>query len=59
MKSDSAKTELNKLADVFTKYPETNILVEGHTDDTVTDEFNVSLSEKRAKSVSGYLNQKA
>ncbi len=58
MKSDSAKTELNKLADVFTKYPETNILVEGHTDDTGTDEFNMSLSEKRAKSVSGYLESK-
>ncbi len=56
--SDSAKTELNKLADVFTKYPETNILVEGHTDDTGTDEFNMSLSEKRAKSVSGYLESK-
>src|SRR5438093_5107633 len=56
--SDSAKAELNRLADVFTKYPETNILVEGHTDDTGTDEFNMSLSEKRAKSVAGYMESK-
>src|SRR6266487_3682722 len=56
--SDSAKTELNKLADVFTKYPDTNILVEGHTDDTGTDEFNMALSEKRAKSVAGFLQAK-
>jgi len=53
--SDSAKASLDKLADIFTKYPETNILVEGHTDDTGTDEFNMQLSEKRAYAVSNYL----
>ncbi|MEO8116199.1 MAG: OmpA family protein [Bacteroidota bacterium] len=53
--SDSAKASLIKLAEIFTKYPETNILVEGHTDDTGTDEFNMQLSEKRAYAVSNYL----
>lgn len=53
--SDSAKASLDKLAEVFTKYPETNILVEGHTDDTGTDAFNMQLSEKRAYAVSNYL----
>lgn len=53
--SDSAKASLDKLAGIFTKYPETNILVEGHTDDTGTDEFNMQLSEKRAYAVSNYL----
>ncbi len=56
--SDSAKMNLDKLGDVFIKYPETNILVEGHTDDTGPDAFNMQLSEKRAKSVSGYLESK-
>ena len=56
--SDSAKASLDKVAGVFNDYPETNILVEGHTDDTGTDEFNMQLSEKRAKSVSGYLQSK-
>src|SRR6478736_3814740 len=32
--SDSAQINLNKVAKIFKKYPETNILVEGHTDDT-------------------------
>ncbi len=56
--SDSAKQNLDKLADVFIKYPETNILVEGHTDDTGPDAYNMQLSEKRAYSVSGYLESK-
>ena len=55
---DSAKANLDKLGDVFIKYPETNILVEGHTDDTGPDEYNMQLSERRAKSVSGYLESK-
>ena len=56
--SESANAELDKLAGIFTKYPDTNILVEGHTDDTGTDEFNMALSEKRAKSVAGFLQSK-
>jgi len=55
---DSAKIDLGKLAEVFAKYPETNILVEGHTDDTGPDDFNMTLSERRAKSVAGYLQSK-
>lgn len=56
--SADAKTDLDKLSGVFLEYPETNILVEGHTDDTGSDEFNMQLSEKRAKAVSGYLTAK-
>src|ERR1700712_1717130 len=53
--SDSAKYNLQKIAVVFNKYPETIILVEGHTDNTETDEYNMELSKKRAYSVSDYL----
>ncbi len=56
--SDSAKASLNKMSGIFNEYPETNILVEGHTDDTGTDEFNMQLSEKRAKAVADYLETK-
>ena len=56
--SADAKTDLDKLSGVFVQYPETNILVEGHTDDTGSDDFNMNLSEKRAKSVSSYLTAK-
>lgn len=56
--SDSAKTSLEKVAGVFVEYPETNILVEGHTDDTGSDTYNMQLSEKRAQAVSDYLTSK-
>jgi len=56
--SDSYKSDLASAADVFTKYPETNIVIEGHTDDTGSDELNMALSEKRAKAVKAFLLSK-
>ncbi len=49
-----AKTNISKLATILAKYPDTNILVTGHTDSDGADEYNQILSEKRAKSVSDY-----
>lgn len=46
---------LDKLAKVFIDFPDTNILVVGHTDSTGSEEYNMALSEKRAKSVTSYL----
>ena len=56
--SDSATMGLDKIAGVFTEYPETDILIEGHTDDTGTDEYNMTLSEQRAETVAAYLETK-
>jgi len=56
--SEAARTNLEKVAGVFVKYPETNILIEGHTDDTGSPEYNMELSRKRAYSVSEYLQTK-
>jgi len=56
--SEVAKTNLEKVAGVFVKYPETNLLIEGHTDDTGPADFNMELSKKRAYSVSEYLQSK-
>lgn len=50
-----SKTSLTELAKILNKYPDTNILIEGHTDDTGTDEHNMTLSKNRAQSVSFYL----
>ena len=56
--SEAAKVNLAKVANVFVKYPETNILVEGHTDNTGSPEYNMELSKKRAYAVSDYLASK-
>jgi outer membrane protein OmpA-like peptidoglycan-associated protein len=52
--SDSYKDDLSAAAGVFKKYPDTHILVEGHTDDTGKDEYNMQLSQKRAEAVVQY-----
>jgi outer membrane protein OmpA-like peptidoglycan-associated protein len=53
--SESYKDDLAAAAGVFKNNPETNILVEGHTDDTGSDEVNMNLSQKRAEAVSAFL----
>ncbi len=52
--TDVAKTNIGNLSKILNKYKDTEVLVEGHTDATGTDEYNQSLSERRASSVSGY-----
>ncbi|HEU4365258.1 MAG TPA: OmpA family protein [Candidatus Krumholzibacteria bacterium] len=51
----ASRTNLTELAVILNKYPDTNILLEGHTDATGTDEHNRELSIRRANSVSTYL----
>jgi outer membrane protein OmpA-like peptidoglycan-associated protein len=51
----NSKLALNKLVQIFNEYPQTNILVEGHTDDKGTEEYNMSLSQRRASAVGNYL----
>src|SRR5699024_6026887 len=53
-----SQESLDKLAEIFKEYPNTNILLEGHTDNTGRAEYNMELSEKRAKSVLNYLTSK-
>ena len=51
----NSKLSLNKLIQIFKEYPETNLLVEGHTDDKGADTYNLALSERRAMAVGSYL----
>jgi len=46
-----SKTNLTELAKILNKYPDTNILIEGHTDNTGPDDHNMTLSKDRAQSV--------
>jgi outer membrane protein OmpA-like peptidoglycan-associated protein len=44
-------SEIDKLAATLLKYPDTNVLVEGHTDASGSDAINQPLSERRAQAV--------
>ncbi len=50
-----SQENLAKLAVILNKYPDTNILIEGHTDSSGADDYNLRLSQSRAQSVSSYL----
>jgi outer membrane protein OmpA-like peptidoglycan-associated protein len=51
----ASQVAIQKMAAVLNKYPDTNILLEGHTDATGSDEHNLNLSRERAQSVANYL----
>jgi len=50
-----AKANIASLAKILNKYEDTDILVEGDTDNTGSEEYNQALSERRAKSVANHL----
>lgn len=56
--SAASKTNLTNLAEILNKYEDTDILLEGHTDASGSDEYNLELSNKRAESVSNFLTRK-
>lgn len=46
-----ARDNMTKLAKILSAYPDRQILVEGHTDNVGSDEFNQRLSQNRAQEV--------
>lgn len=56
--TNAAQTNLGKLVEIFNKYPDTNILIVGHTDSDGSETYNQTLSEKRAASVVHFLEEK-
>lgn len=51
----SSETQLTQMADVFVNYPDTDIIIAGHTDSKGSEEYNQKLSERRANAVKGFL----
>ena len=47
-------TEIQKMATTLQKYPDTNVIIEGHTDNSGSDAINQPLSERRAQAVANY-----
>ena len=52
--TDEAKTLLNKMVIVLKEYPDTNVIVAGHTDSKGKAAYNMGLSERRAKAVTNF-----
>jgi outer membrane protein OmpA-like peptidoglycan-associated protein len=52
----AARSNLNNLAVSLKKYPESNLLIAGHTDDVGSANYNQGLSERRAEAAAHYLN---
>ena len=50
-----ARTNLRELAASLDKYPDSDVLIVGHTDSDGPDEYNQRLSERRARSAAAYL----
>ena len=53
-----AKQNLDAITEVFIEFPDTNLMIEGHTDDTGAADYNMTLSKKRAQSVANYFKSK-
>lgn len=53
--SADARRNLDDLAQSLREYPNTEILIAGHTDATGSDDYNQDLSERRASSAGSYL----
>ena len=53
----ASQSILDKLANVLVEYPDTNVLVVGHTDSVGADAMNMTLSKNRATSVTNYFVQ--
>ncbi len=51
-----ASANIENLSRVLKKYKDTNVLIEGHTDNTGSKAHNQDLSERRANAVSHYIS---
>jgi OmpA-OmpF porin, OOP family len=50
--------QLDQLAEILSRYPGANLVIEGHTDDVGEDAYNMDLSQRRTESVKKYLVSK-
>jgi outer membrane protein OmpA-like peptidoglycan-associated protein len=53
-----AKKNLDAVAEIFLEFPDTELMIEGHTDSVGDDNYNMKLSKRRADSVANYLKAK-
>jgi OmpA-OmpF porin, OOP family len=55
--SDGAPSELDRAVEAIRERPRADVTIEGHTDDVGQDDYNLALSERRARAVAIFLAQ--
>jgi len=55
--NEASREMLDKLAGILNEYPDTDVVVVGHTDSTGSAEYNMTLSKNRAQAVTNYFTQ--
>ncbi len=53
-----ATKNLDAVAEIFIEFPDTELMIEGHTDSVGDENYNLKLSKRRADSVVAYLKSK-
>lgn len=53
--NDEAQRTLRQQAEWLSQYPNINVVIEGHTDERGTREYNLGLGDRRANSVRNFL----
>ncbi len=52
--TEQSRVTLDKMYNLLLEFPDTNVLIIGHTDSSGSDTYNMTLSQKRAEAVTGY-----
>jgi len=50
-----AREQIGKLSKILNRYPDTGIVITGHTDDEGSEDYNLKLSKRQAESLKDYL----
>lgn len=53
-----AKKNLDAVAEIFNEFPDTDLMIEGHTDSVGDENYNLKLSKRRAEAVVAYIKSK-